>query len=83
MIKTIKVSGFTAYSDTTKFEGNPFILNALNLKIKIYKPLFLTEASSRHWQCKVQQLMLRVNNLSKGITNLYYKLYIDNIVLHN
>ena len=38
---------------TTKFEGNSFILNALNLKIIICKLLFLTEANGRHWQWKV------------------------------
>ena len=35
---------------TTKFEGNSFILNALNLKIKICKLLFWTKANGHHWQ---------------------------------
>ena len=37
----------------TKFEGNSFFLNVLNLKIKICKLLFLTEVNGRHWQWKV------------------------------
>ena len=39
---------------TTKFECNSFILNTLNLKIKICKLLFLTEANGRYWPMKIQ-----------------------------